>query len=106
MSIERSDEGTFWITTGMFPHEFIVSFPRPVQLFRIKTLTKHGAFSLLALSSGKVGHIVPFSTRLFSIVFFRTVRKISLERCEKPQPNAFEKVYEVGTSDAHQLPQP
>ena len=49
MSFERSDEGTFWITTGMFPHEFIVSFPRPVQLFRIKILTKHGAFSLLAL---------------------------------------------------------
>lgn len=48
----------------MFPQEFVISFPRPVQIFRIKTLTKH-------------------------------VHKLSMERCEKPQPNAWEKVYDV-----------
>jgi hypothetical protein len=36
------DDTMCWVTTGMFPQEIIISFARPVQLFRIKTLTKHG----------------------------------------------------------------
>lgn len=85
----------------MFPHEFIVSFPRPVQLFRIKTLTKHGAFGAFVLIHCLWHHFQRSDSRH---VLFRAVRKISLERCEKPQPTAFEKVYEVGTSGTLPLP--
>jgi len=35
-------ENTFWMTTGMFPQELILSFPKTLQLSNVTTNTKRG----------------------------------------------------------------
>mmetsp|Transcript_21847 Transcript_21847/g.43347 ORF Transcript_21847/g.43347 Transcript_21847/m.43347 type:complete len:151 (-) Transcript_21847:82-534(-) len=54
---------TFWLTTGMYPQEFIIAFPKPIQFKTIKTFTK-------------------------------SVKRISVMRCEKNLPVSFEDVYD------------
>eukprot|EP00954_Amorphochlora_amoebiformis_P005475 431814-Amorphochlora_amoeboformis.AAC.2 len=39
ISFER-DSKTFWITTGLFPQEFIITFSKSAELTRIRTQTK------------------------------------------------------------------
>lgn len=39
-AIIDGDEKTFWITTGLFPQEFIISFPQPTVLKGIQFRTK------------------------------------------------------------------
>jgi heat shock protein beta-11 len=33
------DEGTFWMTTGLFPQEIVLQFKRPAQITRVTTIT-------------------------------------------------------------------
>jgi len=40
-NIIDGDEKTFWMTTGMYPQEVIIQFPKAVKLQRIKTVTKN-----------------------------------------------------------------
>ena len=35
-------DNTFWITTGMFPQEFVVAMAKPVQVSQIVVLTLNG----------------------------------------------------------------
>lgn len=36
-------DSTFWSLTGMYPQEFIVAFPSPLQISKITTLSLDGA---------------------------------------------------------------
>lgn len=38
----RSNRDTFWSTTGMFPQEFVISFPSTVEIDAIKMTCSNG----------------------------------------------------------------
>jgi heat shock protein beta-11 len=38
-NVSDNDETTFWMTTGLFPHEIVLQFRKPAQIIRITTIT-------------------------------------------------------------------
>ena len=44
--VDGSDR-TFWITTGLFPHQIIMSFAAEIELDRIKTVTTNTTQKML-----------------------------------------------------------
>jgi heat shock protein beta-11 len=38
-NVNDNDETTFWMTTGLFPHEIVLQFRKPAQITRITTIT-------------------------------------------------------------------
>jgi heat shock protein beta-11 len=38
-NVTDNDETTFWMTTGLFPHEVVLQFRKPAQITRITTVT-------------------------------------------------------------------
>jgi heat shock protein beta-11 len=38
-NVNDNDETTFWMTTGLFPHEIVLQFRKPAQITRITTVT-------------------------------------------------------------------
>ncbi len=96
-------DNTFWITTGMFPQEFVVAMAKPVQVSQIVVLALNGA----ALRGGKgetpcMLRETPCAHALataqadpFPITVGPAVKKLSVERCETDSPSSFEKVFEV-----------
>ena len=41
-NIIDGDERTFWMTTGLFPQEFVVELPQVTEVTRITTVSIHG----------------------------------------------------------------
>jgi heat shock protein beta-11 len=38
-NVNDNDETTFWMTTGLFPHEIVLQFRKPAQITRVMTIT-------------------------------------------------------------------
>jgi|EP00670_Eutreptiella_braarudii_P006181 heat shock protein beta-11 len=63
------DEKTFWITTGMYPHEVLLGFKgATATVTKIRTWSYH-------------------------------IKKLTVEKCTEAQPTKFEKIVETELSD-------
>ena len=45
-------DSTFWMTTGMFPQEFVLALKKGVNVSKITTLSMNGALLCLAAAGG------------------------------------------------------
>jgi len=41
-NIIDGNEGTFWLTTGLYPQEFVVELSQVTQVTRVTTVSMHG----------------------------------------------------------------
>lgn len=46
-------ESTFWITTGLFPQEFVLSLSKPIQVSQIVVLSLNGEEAACHATCGK-----------------------------------------------------
>ena len=82
----RNDK-TYWITTGLYPQQFILQFVGEIEISKIKTTTTNVSVSIHGLSCESSVHSIS------------QVRKILVEKCVGMSPTAFETVYDVEVRD-------
>lgn len=42
MTVVRRSDAVFWMTTGLYPQEFIVTFKEPIEIREIRFVTSNG----------------------------------------------------------------
>jgi hypothetical protein len=115
-------ENSFWITTGLFPQEFVIQLSKPIQVSQIVVLSLNGEWrSGEARGNGPCAH-APMPPQAKCAMRHRpyhalpcavqhpcactplsppAVKKLAVEHCNADKPSQFEKVFEVGKySDA------
>lgn len=87
-------DSSFWITTGLFPQEFVLKLKGVVQVSKITTLSLNGEASLCIAGHWRYASPLPHPSCLPSSM--PAVKKLSVEKCEQDRPDAFDRVFEVG----------
>ncbi len=93
--------GTFWVTTGLFPHEVVISFSGLMDLQSISITSYNGTPPALPSLHTRLPSICIWETSLlcylcmtcisyYSRLLFRSVRRLQIEKSGQSTPNGFE----------------
>lgn len=61
-------DNTFWITTGMFPQEFVLALAKPIQVEKITFLSQSGKVMPMHAACLHAGHIAPLLAGLHGVL--------------------------------------
>ena len=69
-------DGSFWVTTGLYPHEFIVKLGSTSQVNKVRTLTSNGTYDVRGGGEARVTFSFRTRRRCFRVASMRALSQI------------------------------
>lgn len=82
---------TFWITTGLFPQEFIIRFPDNMKILTVSIHSYNSKYINKQLTYGMLSNVM-----LCNIVYLISVKRLRIEKSTSDDADNFEEVADTG----------